>query len=61
MVRNATGTMTFLFTDVEGPTGLLQRAGDANVDLLDRHRAIIRAAIADHSGPSAAPRAIHFS
>ncbi len=50
MASIATGTLTFLFTDIEGSTGLLRQAGDRYGDLLDRHRAIIRAAIADHSG-----------
>ncbi|MEQ1874053.1 MAG: NB-ARC domain-containing protein [Ilumatobacteraceae bacterium] len=42
--------MTFLFTDIEGSTGLVQAAGPRWPDLLDRHRAIIRAAINEHSG-----------
>jgi len=50
MAGSATGTVTFLFTDVEGSTGLLQRAGTLYSELLDRHRAIIRAAIAEHAG-----------
>lgn len=50
MVGNTTGTMTFLFTDIEGSTGLLRQAGEQYGDLLDRHRAIVRAAIAEHSG-----------
>ena len=50
MDKRSTSVMTFLFTDIEGSTGLLQRAGTSWPDLLDRHRAIIRAAIEEHSG-----------
>ena len=50
MGQRSTSVMTFLFTDIEGSTGLLQRAGASWLDLLDRHRAIIRDAIADHAG-----------
>lgn len=40
------GTVTFLFTDIEGSTGLLERLGrDAYGDLLERHRTIIRGAV----------------
>jgi len=40
------GTVTFLFTDIEGSTGLLERLGrDAYGELLERHRAIIRGAV----------------
>ena len=44
------GVVTLLFTDIEGSTQLLKRAGDAYVDLLERHRALIRAAIATEGG-----------
>ena len=45
-----TGTVTFLFTDVEGSTRLLQEHGDAYVDILDEHRRVLRNAFAAHSG-----------
>jgi len=42
-----TGTIAFLFTDIEGSTVLAQRlAGDRWTSLLERHREIIREAVA---------------
>jgi class 3 adenylate cyclase len=48
--RPTTGTVTFLFTDIEGPTLLLRQAGPRYSQLLDRQQAIIRAAVAEHGG-----------
>jgi predicted ATPase/class 3 adenylate cyclase len=45
-----TGTVTFLFTDIEGSTNLLHELGDAYGAALDRHRVILRMAFADHGG-----------
>jgi predicted ATPase/class 3 adenylate cyclase len=45
-----TGTVTFLFTDVEGSTRLLQEHGAAYADLLGEHRRPLRHAFARHSG-----------
>jgi predicted ATPase/class 3 adenylate cyclase len=45
-----TGTVTFLFTDIEGSTGLLQALGDRYPAVLDEHAAILRRAVADHGG-----------
>ena len=45
-----TGTVTFLFTDVEGSTRLLQEHGPAYADLLAEHRRVIREAFARHDG-----------
>ena len=45
-----TGTVTFLFTDVEGSTRLLQEQGQRYADLLDEHRRILRGAFARHGG-----------
>jgi predicted ATPase/class 3 adenylate cyclase len=45
-----TGTVTFLFTDIEGSTGLLQTLGDRYPAVLDEHAAIIRRALADGGG-----------
>jgi predicted ATPase/class 3 adenylate cyclase len=45
-----TGTVTFLFTDIEGSTRLAQDLGDAWPPLLERHREIARAAWADQQG-----------
>jgi len=45
------GTVTFLFTDVEGSTKLLHELGaDAYADALAEHRRILRAAFAAHGG-----------
>ena len=45
-----TGTVTFLFTDIEGSTGLLQALGDRYAAVLDEHAAIVRRAVADGGG-----------
>src|SRR6185437_12500489 len=45
-----TGQVTFLFTDIEGSTTLLQRLGDAYGPLLEAHATILRRAIAEHGG-----------
>jgi predicted ATPase/class 3 adenylate cyclase len=44
------GTITFLFTDIEGSTRLLQELGDAYRAVQDRHGEIIRRAIGDAVG-----------
>ncbi|HEU5279356.1 MAG TPA: adenylate/guanylate cyclase domain-containing protein [Gaiellaceae bacterium] len=44
------GTVTFLFTDVEGSTKLLQELGDAYGGLLEDHRALVRDAFSHHNG-----------
>ena len=44
------GTVTFLFTDVEGSTRLLQEHGSTYVELLADHRRALRAAFAEHGG-----------
>jgi YVTN family beta-propeller protein len=45
-----TGTVTFLFTDIEGSTRLLRELRDDYATALADHQRIIRAAIADHDG-----------
>jgi predicted ATPase/class 3 adenylate cyclase len=46
-----TGTITFLFSDIEGSTELVQRAGpDAYRQLLEQHQRLLRAAFATHAG-----------
>ena len=45
------GVVTFLFTDIEASTQQLSRLGDENyLALMERHRAVLRAAFAAHSG-----------
>jgi predicted ATPase/class 3 adenylate cyclase len=45
-----TGTVTFLFTDIEGSTALLRTAGEDYGTLLEQHRRLLRAAFAAHAG-----------
>ena len=42
--------MTFLFTDIEGSTRLLQELGDAYADALAQHRRVLRDAFERHGG-----------
>lgn len=44
------GTVTFVFTDIEGSTRLLKRRPDDAADLFDRHNDIVRQAIAEFDG-----------
>ncbi len=44
------GTVTFLFTDIEGSTRLLHELGDAYADALAEHRRVLREAFARHDG-----------
>ena len=46
-----TGTVTFLFTDIEGSTTLLQRLGDRQyAEILEEHRRLLRAAFEEKRG-----------
>lgn len=45
-----TGTVTFLFTDIEGSTQLLKRLRTRYGELLEEHRRILRAAAQEHGG-----------
>ena len=44
------GTVTFLFTDLEGSTALLQAHPAAYRDAVRRHHALLRAAVEGHGG-----------
>src|SRR6516162_3284364 len=45
------GTVTFLFSDIEGSTRLLQRVGgERYAELLGEHQRLLRAAWAAHDG-----------
>src|SRR6516162_3686472 len=45
------GTVTFLFTDIEGSTTLLQRLGDRRyAEVLEEHRRLLRAAFEEGRG-----------
>ncbi|HSS36544.1 MAG TPA: adenylate/guanylate cyclase domain-containing protein, partial [Patescibacteria group bacterium] len=50
MRRLPGGTVTLLFTDIEGSTALLQALGDRYGSLLAEHHRILRAAFAEHDG-----------
>ncbi|MFL5946021.1 MAG: ATP-binding protein [Gaiellaceae bacterium] len=45
-----TGTVTFLFTDVEGSTRLLHELGGGYAQVLVEHRRVLREAFASHNG-----------
>ena len=44
------GTVTLLFTDIEGSTKLARRLGDGYRHVLASHRNVLRDAFADHNG-----------
>jgi predicted ATPase/class 3 adenylate cyclase len=50
MAELPTGTVTFLFTDIEGSTRLLQRLDDAYAGLIERHGQLLTEAITRASG-----------
>jgi predicted ATPase/class 3 adenylate cyclase len=50
MAALPTGTVTFLFTDIEGSTRLLQQLGDRYAAVRDEHAAIVRRAVAEAGG-----------
>ena len=45
-----TGTVTFLFTDIEGSTRLLKQLRDRWAEALGTHQELLRQAFADHGG-----------
>ena len=44
------GSVTFVFTDIEGSTRLLRRLGPTYTDVLEQHRRVLRSAFAAHRG-----------
>ncbi|HET7270025.1 MAG TPA: adenylate/guanylate cyclase domain-containing protein, partial [Rubrobacter sp.] len=50
MAESHTGTITFLFTDVEGSTSLWERNPEAMSEALSLHDEILRTAIENHNG-----------
>src|SRR5919109_4665460 len=50
MVELPTGTVTFLFTDIEGSTRLLKQLGTRYDDVLAEHGRILRASFEAHGG-----------
>jgi class 3 adenylate cyclase len=50
MATLPSGTVTFVFTDIEGSTGLLKRLGERYSGLIAEHRRIVREAFGAHGG-----------
>ncbi len=50
MAELPTGTITFMFTDVEGSTGLVGKLGDAYGDVMSQHRTLLRNAVTGSNG-----------
>src|SRR5918992_1059462 len=50
MVELPTGTVTLLFTDIEGSTRLLRSLGDRYGAMLRAHRELLREAVGRHGG-----------
>src|ERR687888_960514 len=44
------GTVTFLFSDVEGSTQLARQLGDRYAEVLADHMRLLRSAVGDHGG-----------
>jgi class 3 adenylate cyclase len=53
MTQLPAGSVTFLFTDIEGSTCLLCELGDGYASLLASHRQLVREALARHGGTPA--------
>jgi class 3 adenylate cyclase len=50
MLEAPTGTVTLVFTDIQGSTALWEHLGEGFKPLLDQHNALFRAAIAEFGG-----------
>ena len=50
MTNLPAGTVTFVFSDIEGSTRLLKQLGDRYADLIAAHRSIIREVFGEHAG-----------
>ncbi len=50
MTSLPSGTVTFVFSDIEGSTALLKRLGDSYAGLLSTHRQLMRERFAEHGG-----------
>ena len=55
-----TGTVTFLFTDIEGSTRLLTQMGDRYTEVLAGHAEIMRSAIINNGGTEVATEGDSF-
>jgi class 3 adenylate cyclase len=50
MTELPSGTVTFLFTDIEGSTRLLTWLGDGYADVLAEHQRVLRVAFDEYDG-----------
>jgi class 3 adenylate cyclase len=50
MTALPSGTVTFVFSDVEGSTGLLKRLGEQYGDVISEHRRLVRETFGAHDG-----------
>ncbi len=50
MTTLPSGTVTFVFSDIEGSTGLLKRLGERYAELLAEHRRLVRETFLRHGG-----------
>jgi class 3 adenylate cyclase len=50
MTALPSGTVTFVFSDVEGSTALLKRLGDRYTEVISEHRRIVRETFGAHDG-----------
>jgi class 3 adenylate cyclase len=50
MTNLPAGTVTFVFSDIEGSTKLLKQLGDRYAELLAAHRGIVRTVFGEHGG-----------
>ena len=50
MAELPSGTVTFLFTDIEGSTALTRRLRDRYAEVLEQHQLLLRAALEAHGG-----------
>ena len=50
MATLPSGTVTFVFSDIEGSTALLKRLGERYAELIAEHRRIVREAFSAHGG-----------
>jgi class 3 adenylate cyclase len=55
------GTVTFLFTDIEGSTRLLKALGDRYGEALAEHQAIVRQAVAEAGATRSTRKAMRSS
>src|SRR5687767_9536805 len=60
MVERPTGTVTFLFTDVEDSTGLVRELGDTYRGVITDHRRLVRSTVEEFGGYEVDCRADEF-